>query len=202
MKLDFGKADFVRSAADERGFPRDVRPRVVMAGRSNVGKSSAINALLGKKFARVSGTPGKTVFVNLFLVDDRLWLIDLPGYGYAQTSRAERERFSRLIDRYLAADLSRIVLMVLLVDARHKPTADDCTMYRWMRETGVRPLVLANKLDKLKPSEQAANLALIRETLGMEDDVKLIGFSAEKQTNKEEVLSEIRQAAEQNGTDL
>lgn len=202
MKLDFGKADFVRSAADERGFPRDARPRVVMAGRSNVGKSSAINALLGKKFARVSGTPGKTVFVNLFLVDDRLWLIDLPGYGYAQTSRAERERFSRLIDRYLAADLSRIVLMVLLVDARHKPTADDCTMYRWMRETGVRPLVLANKLDKLKPSEQAANLALIRETFGMEDDVKLIGFSAEKQTNKEEVLSEIRQAAEQNGTDL
>lgn len=92
--------------------------------------------------------------------------------------------------------------MVLLVDARHKPTADDCTMYRWMRETGVRPLVLANKLDKLKPSEQAENLALIRETLGMEDDVKLIGFSAEKQTNKEEVLSEIRQAAEQNGTDL
>ena len=175
---------------------------VVLAGRSNVGKSSAINALLGKKFARVSGTPGKTVFVNLFLVDDRLWLIDLPGYGYAQTSRAERERFSRLIDRYLAADLSRIVLMVLLVDARHKPTADDCTMYRWMRETGVRPLVLANKLDKLKPSEQAANLALIRETFGMEDDVKLIGFSAEKQTNKEEVLSEIRQAAEQNGTDL
>ena len=200
MKLDFAKAVFVRSAADERGFPNDARPRVVFVGRSNVGKSSTINALLGGKHARVSGTPGKTVFVNLFLIDERLWLVDLPGYGYSKTSRAERERYSQLIDNYLAADRDEIALMVQIVDARHKPSADDLIMYRWMRDSGVPTLVLANKVDKLKPRETEENLRLIRETLELNSNVKLIGFSAEKQTNKEEVLSSIRQATEDYGT--
>ncbi|MEA5038522.1 MAG: ribosome biogenesis GTP-binding protein YihA/YsxC [Clostridiaceae bacterium] len=200
MKLNFNNAAFVRSAADERGFPRDGRPRVIFAGRSNVGKSSTINTLLGRKFARISGTPGKTVFVNLFLVDDRLWFIDLPGYGYAKVSKTERERFSKLIDSYLITDLPNIRLMVLIVDARHEPTADDRTMLEWMRTSGAPILILANKLDKLKPSEREQNLAVIRETLVLDETIKLIGFSSEKQINKEDVLSFIRQAAQGYGT--
>ena len=200
MKIDFSKTVFIRSAADARGFPKDGRPRIVMAGRSNVGKSSTINALFGGKLARVSGTPGKTVFVNLFLADERLWIVDLPGYGYAKTSHAERERFSILIDQYLQQDYSEICLMILIVDARHKPTADDRTMCEWIRAANTPMLVLANKLDKLKPAEQQRSLNLIRETLELSEDVKLIGFSAEKQINKEDVLSAIRQAAENNGT--
>lgn len=196
MSLDFRKAEFVRSAADARGFPRDARPRIVMAGRSNVGKSSTINALLERKFARVSAKPGKTVMINLFLIDDRCWMVDLPGYGYAATSHAERERFSALTNDYLSADAGEIRLMILIVDARHRPTADDCAMYRWIVGQGIRPLVLANKVDKLKASECEKNLQIIRETLEMDDAVKLIGFSAETKKNKEIVLSEIRQALE------
>lgn len=202
MKIDFKKAEFIRSAADERGFPKDMRPRVIFAGRSNVGKSSTINMLLGRNFARVSGTPGKTVFVNLFLIDERLWFVDLPGYGYAKVSKAEQERFSKLIESYLTSDLQNIRLMVLIVDARHKPTADDRTMFEWISALNVPALVIANKLDKLKPAEQEKNLEIIRETLGINSHVKLIGFSAEKQINKEEVLSEIRRATQDEGRDI
>jgi ribosome biogenesis GTP-binding protein YsxC/EngB len=202
MKIDFSHAAFVRSAADERGFPRDGRPRVVFVGRSNVGKSSVINSILGKKFARVSATPGKTLFVNLYLVDERLWFVDLPGYGYAHVSKTERERFSKLIDSYLASDLPEIRLMVLLVDARHKPTEDDKIMLSWMQETKVPIVVVANKLDKLKPREWEESLSVIREALLLESNVKLIGFSSETEINKEDVLSAIRQAAGDYGTDL
>lgn len=184
--------EFVRSAADASGFPRDERPRVVFAGRSNVGKSSTINSLVGKKgFARVSASPGKTVFVNLFLAENRLWLVDLPGYGYSKTSQKEKERYSALIDEYLHGDMQSIHRFMLIVDIRHNPTNDDKTMAEWARAYHLPLAVIANKADKLKPSQVASCLAAVRTGLELPDGVPVIAFSAEKHTGRDDVIREI-----------
>jgi len=197
--MDFRKTVFVKSAAKASDFPRDMMPRVVFVGRSNVGKSSTINAVVGKKgFARVSSVPGKTVFVNLFQVDEKGWLIDLPGYGYSKTSKEERDRYSRLIEDYFAADRENITRIYMIVDARHKPTADDVTMVQWVRHYGCPLTVVANKLDKLKKSEVEPNLARIRETLMLSEEDVLIPFSAEKGTNCDLLKADIQNAIEEN----
>ena len=191
MAVNLQKAEFVLSAAAPKDFIEDGLPQVAFAGRSNVGKSSAINRLLGRKnFARVGAAPGKTVHINYFRIDRAFYLVDLPGYGYARVSKGERDRWGRLMEDYFARpDL--LTLGVLIVDARHRPTADDCTMANWFKETG-RPLVVAaNKLDKLKKSEIAPNLAQIRETLELGEEIPVIPFSAEKGTGKEELLGVI-----------
>ena len=194
--MDFRKTEFVRSAAKAKDFPTDPSPRVVFVGRSNVGKSSTINAVVGKKgFARVSSVPGKTVFVNLFRVDEKGWLIDLPGYGYSKTSKEERDRYSRLIDEYLTADQDNIVRIYMIVDARHKPTADDVTMVQWVRHYGCPLTVVANKLDKLKKSEIEPNIQRVRETLELDESTLVIPFSAEKGTGREELVSAIFKGA-------
>ncbi len=196
--MNFKNTVFVKSAAKKSDFPRDALPRVVFAGRSNVGKSSTINRVVGKRgFARVSSVPGKTVFVNLFKVDDRGWLVDLPGYGYSKASQQERERYSRLIEEYFAEDRENITRIYLIVDARHKPTADDVTMVEWVRHYGKPLTVVANKLDKLKKSEIEPNLACIRETLSLGENDVLIPFSAEKGTGNEELKSNIQYAIEE-----
>lgn len=190
MKLE--NVTFVRSAAEEAGFPGDNRRRIVFAGRSNVGKSSTINALTGKKgFARVSSMPGKTVFVNLFLVDERMWLVDLPGYGYSKTSKAERERYSALIDAYLLHDMPNISKFVMIVDIRHKPTADDKIMCDWAKAYHLPLVVIANKSDKLKPSQIAPAVELIRSELGLSQHDMLIPFSAENNTGRDAVIAAI-----------
>ena len=191
MSLNLQRAEFIRSAVKSGDFPRDGLPQVVFSGRSNVGKSSVINRLLNRKnFARVGAAPGKTTHINYFLIDERLYLVDLPGYGYARVSQAERERWGRLIESWFA-DTSLMTLGAMIVDARHKPTADDCTMGEWFKGSGKPFVVVANKLDKLKQSEVEPNLARIRETLGISDDVKVIPFSAEKGTGRQELLEEI-----------
>ena len=191
MVLNLQRAEFVRSAAKSVDFPRDGLPQVVFAGRSNVGKSSVINKiLLRKNLARVGAAPGKTTHINYFLIDEKLYLVDLPGYGYAKVSQAERDRWGRLIESWFA-DNALMTLGIMVVDARHKPTADDCTMAEWFKQSGKPFLVVANKLDKLRKSEIEPNLARIRETLGLPDDVKVIAFSAEKGDGRQELLSEI-----------
>lgn len=191
MALNLQRAEFVRSAAKSADFPRDGLPQVVFAGRSNVGKSSVINKiLLRKNLARVGAAPGKTTHINYFLIDEKLYLVDLPGYGYAKVSQAERDRWGRLIESWFA-DNALMTLGIMVVDARHKPTADDCTMAEWFKQSGKPFLVVANKLDKLRKSEIEPNLAIIRETLGLPDDVKVIAFSAEKGEGRQELLSEI-----------
>ncbi|SBW04678.1 putative GTP-binding protein EngB [uncultured Eubacteriales bacterium] len=191
MALNLQKTEFIRSAAWEKDFPRDGLSQVVFSGRSNVGKSSVINKLLLRKnFARVGAAPGKTVHINYFLVDEKLYLVDLPGYGYAKVSQAEKARWGRLIESWFA-DTTLMTLGVMIVDARHKPTADDCTMAEWFKESGKPFLVVANKLDKLKKSEIEPNLTRIRETLEIDDDVKVIPFSAEKGDGRQELLTEI-----------
>ena len=188
--LNVNKAEFVKSAVKPNQFIESSLPAVAFAGKSNVGKSSVINRLLNRKnFARVGATPGKTIHVNYFLIDERLYLIDLPGYGYAKVSQAERERWGKLMEDFFAAGLFR--LGVMIVDARHKPTADDVTMAEWFKGAPCRLVVVANKLDKLKKSEIDPNLALIRETLSLPAEVPVIPFSAEKGQGREELLAEI-----------
>ena len=195
MPLNFNKAEFVRSAGEPKDFLRDGLPQFAFAGRSNVGKSSVINRLVGRKnLAYVGASPGKTTHINYFLIDQKAYLVDLPGYGYAKVSQSEKERWGRLMESYFA-DSSLMTLGVMIVDSRHKPTADDCTMAQWFRDAGCPLVVAANKLDKLKKSEVAPNLAQIRTTLELGDDVPVIPFSAEKGTGKEELLRIILEAA-------
>ena len=154
--MNLHNAQFVRSVTSVADCPHDGIPQIVFAGKSNVGKSSVINKLLLRKnFARVGEAPGKTTHINYFLIDEKMYLIDLPGYGYAKVSKSERERWGKLMEAYFAApDL--IDLGVMLVDARHKPTANDVTMASYFLQTGKPFIVVANKLDKLKKSEMAA----------------------------------------------
>jgi GTP-binding protein len=191
MAINFNKAEFVRSAVSREGFIRDGRPQITFAGRSNVGKSSVINRLLGRKnFARVGATPGKTSQINYFRIDEKIYFTDLPGYGYAKVSQAERDRWGRLMESYFAEE-GLITLGVLIVDARHKPTADDVTMCDWFKNAGCPLIVAANKLDKLKKSEIEPNLAQIRATLTLDENTLLIPFSAEKGIGKNELLAAI-----------
>lgn len=191
MTINWNVAEFIRSAAKPSDFPRDGLPQVVFAGRSNVGKSSAINRLLNRKnFARVGSAPGKTTHINYFLIDKKLYLVDLPGYGYAKVSKQERDRWGRLIEAWFG-DTERMAVGILIVDARHKPTADDCTMAQVFLSAEKPFLVVANKLDKLKKSEIEGNLLRIRETLELPETTPVIPFSAEKGDGKAEVLREI-----------
>ncbi|HIR51044.1 MAG TPA: YihA family ribosome biogenesis GTP-binding protein [Candidatus Avoscillospira avicola] len=191
MPMNIHNVKFIRSVAALSDCPGDGLPQVAFAGRSNVGKSSVINRLLLRKnFARVGEAPGKTTHINFFLLDEALYLVDLPGYGYAKVPQAEKERWAKLIEGYFA-DPSWITLGVLIVDARHKPTENDITMARFFQNTGKPYLVVANKLDKLKKSEIEPNLALIRETLHLDDSVELIPFSAEKGMGRETLLARV-----------
>ena len=189
--LNVNKAEFIKSAASPRQFIQSSIPSVVFAGKSNVGKSSVINRMLNRNnFARVGASPGKTIHVNYFFIDQKIYFVDLPGYGYAKVSQAERDRWGKLMEDFFATP-GLIDLGVMIVDARHKPTADDVTMAEWFKNAGCKLVVVANKLDKLKKSEIEPNMQLIRETLTLPEDVLLIPFSAEKGQGRELLLAEI-----------
>ena len=195
MAVNFNQVEFIRSAASPKDFLRDGLPQLAFAGRSNVGKSSVINRLVNRKnFARVGASPGKTSQINYFRLDGAAYLVDLPGYGYAKVSKAERDRWGRLMEAYFASGL--IAAGVQIVDARHKPTADDVTMTNWFYDAGCPLVVAANKLDKLKKSEIAPNLELIRQTLDLREGDVLIPFSAEKGDGKAELMGWLAAAVE------
>jgi len=192
--MDIRNTVFVKSAAEAGGFVRDGLPQITFAGRSNVGKSSVINCLVRRKnLARVGSAPGKTSQVNYFKVEDRFYLTDLPGYGYAKVSKAERERWGRLMEAYFAS--GAVTAGVLIVDARHKPTADDVTMMDWFRETGCPVVLVANKCDKVKKSELAGDLAVISETLAPAGDALLIPFSAETGAGRDALAATVEKYA-------
>lgn len=189
--MNFNNIDFLISAASPKSFPQKKYPEIAFAGKSNVGKSSVINRILQRKnFARVGEKPGKTIHVNYFTIDNACYFVDLPGYGYAKVSQAEKDRWGRLMEDYFAAN--RIDLGVFIVDARHAPTNNDITMARWFLDSGCPFVVVANKLDKLKKSEIAPNLQTIRDDLELPEDCPLIPFSAEKGTGREELLRYIQ----------
>ena len=184
-------AEFVKSAGRKADFIRDDRPMVVFAGKSNVGKSSVINCLLGRKnLARVGAAPGKTTNVNYYLVAQRVWFVDLPGYGYAKRPQAEIDRWGKLMEDFFS-EPERIAMGVQVVDGRHAPTALDRQMAELFAGCGCPWAVAANKWDKLKRSEMEPNLDLIRRTLDLAEDVPLLPFSAEKRTGREELLGAI-----------
>ena len=194
--MNFNNVEFLISAANPAGFPANRLPEIAFAGKSNVGKSSVINRLLNRKnFARVGDKPGKTIHVNYFTVDKQCYFVDLPGYGYAQVSRSEKERWGKLMEDYFAAD--RISLGVLIVDYRHPPTKNDITMARWFIDSGCPFVVVANKMDKLKKSELEPNLVTIREDLELPEGTPVIPFSAEKGNGKDMLVKYILDAAKQ-----
>lgn len=189
--LNTNKAEFIKSAASASDFIRSEIPAIVFSGKSNVGKSSVINRLLCRKnFARVGQSPGKTIHVNYFLIDEKAYFVDLPGYGYAKVSRSEKERWGKLMESFFAAE-GLITLGVMIVDSRHKPTADDVTMAQWFSAAECPLVIVANKADKLKKSEIEPNLALIRTTLSLPDEVPVVLFSAEKGTGRDALMAEI-----------
>ena len=193
--MNYQKVEFKLSAASAVQFPRDGIPQIAFAGKSNVGKSSVINRVLQRKnYAYTGSSPGKTIHINYFLVEQRAYLVDLPGYGYAKVSQREKERWGRLMESYFAAR-ELITLGILIVDARHAPTRNDVTMASWFQQTGCPFMVVANKLDKLKKREVEPNLACIRDTLSLEEGTVLLPFSAEKGTGRDQLVGLIEAAA-------
>ena len=193
--MNLNNVEFLVSAASPSGFPKNRMPEIAFAGKSNVGKSSVINRLLNRKnFARVGEKPGKTIHVNYFVIDRVCYFVDLPGYGYAKVSQAEKDRWGKLMEDYFAA--GRIDLGIMIVDARHAPTNNDITMARWFLDSACPFVVVANKLDKVKKSELQANLETIRADLEIPDECPVIPFSAEKGTGREELLHLILKTVE------
>lgn len=185
--MNFNNVEFLISAATPKDFPGNRLPEIAFAGKSNVGKSSVINRILQRKnFARVGEKPGKTVHVNYFVIDKTCYFVDLPGYGYAQVSQKEKDRWARLMEDYFAA--GRIDLGIMIVDARHAPTKNDITMANWFLESGCPFVVVANKLDKLKKSELIPNMETIRADLDLPEDCPVIPFSAEKGTGRDDLV--------------
>lgn len=192
--MNLQKVEFIKSAAQPNAFIRDGLPQIAFSGKSNVGKSSVLNCVLQRKnFARVGQKPGKTIHINYFKVDEQAYFVDLPGYGYAQVAASEKERWGKLMERYFA-EPEHISLGVMIVDARHAPTKLDCVMAELFQSTGRPFLVVANKLDKLKPREIEPNMKCIREILALDDSTELIPFSAEKGTGRSELVQAIFQA--------
>ena len=185
--MNFYNVEFLISAAAPKDFPKNRLPEIAFAGKSNVGKSSVINRILNRKnFARVGEKPGKTIHVNYFTVDKACYFVDLPGYGYAKVSQAEKDRWGKLMEDYFAA--GRIDLGVMIVDARHAPTNNDITMADWFIQSGCPFVVVANKLDKVKKSQILSNLETIRQNLELPDHCPVIPFSAEKGTGKDDLV--------------
>ena len=193
--MNLHNAEFIRSVTAVADCPKDGLPQIAFAGKSNVGKSSVINKLLLRKnFARVGEAPGKTTHINFFRIDNKLYLVDLPGYGYAKVPMAEKERWGKLMEKYFAAE-NTIDYGVMIVDARHKPTANDVIMADYFKASGKPFVVVANKMDKLKKSEIEPNLACIRETLTLPETVELIPFSAENGLGREALLRALLRVA-------
>lgn len=185
------QSEFIISAVKKQQYPTDDRVEIAFVGRSNVGKSSIINALTNrKKLAKVSQTPGKTRLINFFLINNDFYLVDLPGYGYAKVSKAEKASWGQTIERYLNGreELKRVVL---LVDSRHKPTADDVMMHEWIKHYGYDVIVVATKSDKLSNNNLRKSEKVIRETLKLDKEDKLYFFSSLNKKGSEQLIDNL-----------
>lgn len=191
MEMEIKKAEFVISAVKKAQYPEDGRPEIAFVGRSNVGKSTLINTLTNRrKLVKVSSTPGKTRLINFFLINDNMYFVDLPGYGYAKVSKKEKENWGYIMEQYLV-ERDQLKKIVLLVDSRHKPTSDDISMYNWIKHYNYEVLVVGTKLDKLKRNDINKNKKIIRDTLKMDKDDKILLISSLNKEGKEEVLEQI-----------
>ncbi len=177
-------------------LPENHLPEVAFAGKSNVGKSSLINALMNRKsLARTSGQPGKTQTINFYNINGQIYLVDLPGYGYAKTARKERELWGEMIEHYLhTSEVLRAVF--LLVDIRHAPSENDRQMFDWMKYMGFDPVVIATKLDKIKRSQMDRQMKVIREGLGADSETIIVPFSAQTKQGRETIWDFMDQVIE------
>ncbi len=176
-------------------LPENDKPEIAFAGKSNVGKSSLINALMNRKsYARTSAQPGKTQTINFYNINDALYYVDLPGYGYAKVSQTEREKWGRMIENYLKKS-RKLRGVFLLVDIRHEPSANDRQMYEWIVYNGYEPVIIATKLDKIKRSQLQKQIREVRTGLGIGPGVRVIPFSAETKQGREEIWELIEELA-------
>ncbi|MER2111900.1 ribosome biogenesis GTP-binding protein YihA/YsxC [Solibacillus isronensis] len=172
-------------------FPEDGLPEFALAGRSNVGKSSFINRMIGRKaMARISSKPGKTQQLNFYKIEEQLYYVDVPGYGYAKVSKSERAAWGRMIEQYFMSR-EQLKAVVLIVDIRHNPTSDDCMMYDFLKHYNIPVIVVATKADKIPKGKWDKHKKIVRETLQMEKQDPLIVFSSEKGLGFEEAWTEI-----------
>ncbi|PWJ48341.1 ribosome biogenesis GTP-binding protein YihA/YsxC [Faecalicatena contorta] len=168
-------------------LPDNDKPEIAFAGKSNVGKSSLINALMNRKsYARISATPGKTQTINFYNINEEMYLVDLPGYGYAKVSEKEKAQWGKLIERYLHGS-RQLRAIFLLIDIRHEPSANDKMMYRWIVDQGFKPVIIATKLDKLKRSQVQKHVKMVREGLELEKDSVVIPFSSATKQGRDEI---------------
>jgi GTP-binding protein len=189
--MEIKQSEFITSAVTRIQYPEDIRPEIAFVGRSNVGKSSIINALTNRRgLAKVSGTPGKTRLVNFFLINNSFYLVDLPGYGYAKVSKSEKESWGKTIETYLTAR-EQLKKIILLVDCRHKPTGDDVLMFNWIKHFGYRTTIVATKSDKLTKNELRKSEIVIRQTLQLTSEEKLLFFSSLKKVGVEQLRDEL-----------
>ena len=173
------------------GLPDTGRPEIAFAGRSNVGKSSLINGLVNRKsLARTSSQPGKTQTINFYNINDSMFLVDLPGYGYAKTSESEKQKWGAMIERYLHSS-KNLKAVFLLVDIRHEPNANDHQMYDWIVQNGFQPIIICTKLDKLKRSQVPKALKVIREGLALPGDTVILPYSSLTKQGREEIWEKI-----------
>lgn len=195
--MNLNNASLLISAVKESQYPKTKMPEVAFAGRSNVGKSSFINKILNRKnLARTSGKPGKTATINFYNIDNTLMLVDLPGYGSAEVPKSEKEKWAEMINHYLYTR-ENLMTTFLVVDSRHKPSADDLKMYEFLKDNQGCVIVIATKVDKVKKSELDKNLELIKETLNLDEDDVLIPFSAEKGVGVEDAWEVLYDVVEQ-----
>lgn len=174
-------------------LPENIYPEVAFAGKSNVGKSSLINALMNRKsLARTSSQPGKTQTINYYNINDAIYFVDLPGYGYAQVSEHVKAQWGKMIEDYLHRS-KQLKAVFLLIDIRHAPSNNDCIMYDWIRKQGYNPIIIATKLDKIKRSQLQKQVKLIKTTLGAGADTTVIPFSAETKQGREEIYEIVEQ---------
>lgn len=185
------KSEFIISAVKREQYPIDGRNEIAFVGRSNVGKSSIINALTNrKKLAKVSQTPGKTRLINFFLINDDFHLVDLPGYGYAKVSKKEQASWGKTIETYIT-DREELKRVILLVDSRHKPTGDDILMYDWIKHYNYDCVVIATKSDKLSNNDLGKSKKIIKETLKLDDTDKFYFFSSLNKKGRDELIDNI-----------
>ena len=172
-------------------LPANDKPEVAFAGRSNVGKSSLINALMNRKsYARISATPGKTQTINFYNINSELYLVDLPGYGYAKVSEEVKAKWGKMVERYLRQS-RQLKAVFLLIDIRHEPSANDRQMYDWIISQGYHPIIIATKLDKLKRSQVPSALKTVREGLKAGKETIILPFSALTKQGREEIYEVI-----------
>ncbi|MBR0597123.1 ribosome biogenesis GTP-binding protein YihA/YsxC [Sinanaerobacter chloroacetimidivorans] len=191
------KADLVAVAVKKSQYPEDEMKEIAFAGRSNVGKSSLLNLLVNRKnLARVSGSPGKTRTINFYQINDSFRIVDLPGYGYAKVSKSVTENWGDMIESYLAGRHS-LLKVIQLVDIRHTPTAQDVQMYEWLKHYGLDGIVVATKADKISRNELSKNIGVIRKTLGLSAEDKVIPVSSLKRTGYDELFVELDRLLEE-----